>query len=86
MWPLNCWSGLQDRPSGVVNERRNTAAARGTVVQRSVPALGMDHHCYQGGTAGVADHLSSASTRPLTHVTSFAEPSSDPPLQSWTPL
>ena len=45
---------MQDRPNGVVNERRNTAAARGTIVQRTVPALGMDHHYYQGSTAGGA--------------------------------
>ena len=43
---------LQDRPNGVVNERRNSGSARGTIVQRSVPALNMDHAYYQGHNGG----------------------------------
>ncbi len=49
---------MQDRPNGVVNERRNTIAAHGgTIVQRSVPALNMDHSYYQGGTTGEAPEV-----------------------------
>ena len=43
---------LQDRPNGVVNERRNSGSARGTIVQRSVPVLNMDHTYYQGYNGG----------------------------------
>ena len=43
---------LQDRPNGVVNERRKSGSARGTIVQRSVPALNMDHAYYQGHIGG----------------------------------
>lgn len=49
---------MQDRPNGVVNERRNSIAAHGgTIVQRSVPALNMDHSYYQGGTTGEAPEV-----------------------------
>ena len=52
---------VQDRPNGVVSERRNTAAARGAIIQRSVPALGMDHVYYKGGASGDALALLSTS-------------------------
>ena len=48
IWPL------QDRPNAVVNERRNTSAMRGAVIQRSVPAAGIDHSYYQPASRGAA--------------------------------
>lgn len=45
---------LQDRPNAVVNERRNTSAMRGAVIQRSVPAAGIDHSYYQTASRGAA--------------------------------
>ncbi|CAK0787051.1 hypothetical protein CVIRNUC_010267 [Coccomyxa viridis] len=65
-----CW---RDRPNAVVNERRNTSAMRGAVIQRSVPAAGIDHSYYQTASRADGEPLKLGGFGPQYGGTSYQE-------------